>query len=166
MGGRKSARGEKEARSQEPGAKGPGEGTPPLPPSRESYYCTKQTICMEKTSRCKEQGQQQEREHGQTGADAEQPLSLSQPNREELSSQSGRWGSGRVWQCGLDSCPQRLRTSSNRARTVSRYSCTYCSSEATRDPTPHRTCTSSCTRLCISLLLSLSLSFLSLCMVC
>lgn len=34
MGGRKSARGEKEARSQEPGAKGPGEGTPPPSPQQ------------------------------------------------------------------------------------------------------------------------------------
>lgn len=56
---------------------------------------------MEKTSRCKEQGQQQERVHGQTGADAEQPFSLSQPNREELCHLSlAVWGSLGNWDTG------------------------------------------------------------------
>lgn len=73
-GGRREEKKNPGARSQEPGAqRGQGrdhnEKEPPPPPSKATLHYKQQIcICMEKTSRCKEQGQQRERVHGQTGA--------------------------------------------------------------------------------------------------
>lgn len=75
--GRKRSQ-EQGARSQEPralrGARSQDQNEQEHPPLSQKATVQSRQICMEKTSKCKEQGQQQERVHGRMGPTQSNPF--------------------------------------------------------------------------------------------
>lgn len=99
MGGRRSARREKEARSKEPGARSPERSQDQSEKEHLLYKADKSA--WKRRAGARNRGNSRNACMGKLGPDAEQPFSLSQPNREELCHLSlAVWGSLGVWESG------------------------------------------------------------------